>query len=613
MPLPTIYKIHPSIGVMRVGNSESEFFLGPEVPGRPPEGDSSIGSTVPPFKDSSGKIKRQGARFRLWRYDDNGKGKYAPVEEKHLDSNDVEWIVWTVHLANKKAGFFKFDGLLGDVENGPTGTAPRRRNASVLNPKDLWLDPGPHRISGRDQKPVECRRTRTGLGQFWPKTPPVPAIDYLGELRTDAAGRLIVLGGRGVASSVPGAAAIREFANNDGWFDDVSDGPVNAFIKIKGHASAVKAIGAWVLCGPPCFAPYSQHAVTLWDLLCDLTVRELKIPANDARFDGPLKWLRDLNRELFGTAWGENTIKKYKPVFEQDIWPILKRALEVVYLYRPAQRVHRSLGAGGSISSFYQPLASPGSSTAGLRSAIFHRLHPPGIPGDGMPDRNMPKLLGDDPRDRWKVADRRRQTFTPLQFGLLEQWARGNFSASTTAPPPLPPATITPDGLDRAALENCAGGGFHPGMECGWQIRHPALYLEPFRIKEGAPSTYLADTGQVEAGHFSRQMALPWHADFRECRLGFMQRDDNGGDTDWGWWPVHRPHQLYATETEAIAGGPVMMGWARSTKAGKLIRWPSGGVEEPDIAEMLANWTKFGFVISKGDVMFETERPDDVP
>ena len=30
------YKIHPSIGIARVGNSLTQFFIGPEIPGVPP-------------------------------------------------------------------------------------------------------------------------------------------------------------------------------------------------------------------------------------------------------------------------------------------------------------------------------------------------------------------------------------------------------------------------------------------------------------------------------------------------------------------------------------------------------------------------------------------------
>ncbi len=61
---------------------------------------------------------------------------------------------------------------------------------------------------------------------------------YLGELKTDEAGRLIVLGGHGKTGSVPGAK-ITTFANNDGWHDDTADGPVTATVSIAGRAIPV--------------------------------------------------------------------------------------------------------------------------------------------------------------------------------------------------------------------------------------------------------------------------------------------------------------------------------------------------------------------------------------
>src|SRR5262245_53809113 len=53
------YRIYPSIGIARVGNSKDGFFLGPEAPGVVPEG---------PFRGADG-IKPQGARFRIYRVD----------------------------------------------------------------------------------------------------------------------------------------------------------------------------------------------------------------------------------------------------------------------------------------------------------------------------------------------------------------------------------------------------------------------------------------------------------------------------------------------------------------------------------------------------------------
>src|SRR5438045_2766874 len=90
-------KIHPAIGIARLGNSLQEFFIGPEIPGahrRPPGG----------YKDAQHRIKRQAARFRLFGYDKKGK------LVKEINSSDAV-IEWTVRLANSKAAWKQFDGL----------------------------------------------------------------------------------------------------------------------------------------------------------------------------------------------------------------------------------------------------------------------------------------------------------------------------------------------------------------------------------------------------------------------------------------------------------------------------------------------------------------------
>jgi hypothetical protein len=48
--------IHPAIGVARLGNSESEYFLAPEVPDPLPEKPGS-------YRDRTGALKRQALRF----------------------------------------------------------------------------------------------------------------------------------------------------------------------------------------------------------------------------------------------------------------------------------------------------------------------------------------------------------------------------------------------------------------------------------------------------------------------------------------------------------------------------------------------------------------------
>ena len=76
----TALRIHPAIGIARVGNSE-EYYLGPEsmagmelpgktctggLPIRPGTEDTTILSTE--LRDGSGKLKRQAARFRIFQY-----------------------------------------------------------------------------------------------------------------------------------------------------------------------------------------------------------------------------------------------------------------------------------------------------------------------------------------------------------------------------------------------------------------------------------------------------------------------------------------------------------------------------------------------------------------
>ena len=92
-------KIHPSIGIARIGNSPTEFFIGPEIPGQK---DPPLGG----YKDSQGRIKRQAARFRVFAYDKDGKeiGEIT-TEEAHIQ--------WIVHLANKRLHGIALRGLTG--------------------------------------------------------------------------------------------------------------------------------------------------------------------------------------------------------------------------------------------------------------------------------------------------------------------------------------------------------------------------------------------------------------------------------------------------------------------------------------------------------------------
>src|SRR5882762_5329947 len=208
-------KIHPAIGIARLGNSPTEFFIGPEKPGvhTPPRGG---------YRDVQGRIKRQAARFRLFGYDKKGK-LVGEVTAKEAE------ITWTVSLANKKAEWIKFQG-----RKSITNTS-LRRNPTVTNRNSLIIHPGPRSLSGPNQA------ASFDTGKFLGTSVP------LGEIRTENDGRLLVLGGFGKSAS-PANMLLVEFANNDGWYDDVSDGPVTASVKFKSGGATKKAVGAWVIC-----------------------------------------------------------------------------------------------------------------------------------------------------------------------------------------------------------------------------------------------------------------------------------------------------------------------------------------------------------------------------
>src|SRR5215207_493008 len=129
-------KIHPAIGVARVGNSlEPHGFFGPEVPGVPPNPRDG-------FKDREGRIKRQVARFRIYGYDQQGQA----LGEVTADDADI---TWTVHLANTKADWFEFHGAMDHPNALPSVV---RRNQNTTDDRSLLrIDPGPRSLSGSGQ------------------------------------------------------------------------------------------------------------------------------------------------------------------------------------------------------------------------------------------------------------------------------------------------------------------------------------------------------------------------------------------------------------------------------------------------------------------------------
>ncbi len=359
--MPTTYKIHPGIGIARLGNSP-EFCISPETPaalpiacdaqGNPllsPDGTSE--KTVEALKDEEGRIKRQAARFQVYVYDDESpEGRPLELGDPISGGGNQGFLTdiqWQGYVANKKSSWYEFQQLRG--EHGYPPDHPRR-NADITGPdarQQLIIDPGPRIVNCTTSRSAHFDRSG---GEVYAPTFPPPlqprSIDTLGEMKTDAAGRLLVLGGFGNSGSFLfdqfGQPRTQTYANNDGWYDDVSDGPVNArLVMYSPEVGATRYVDveypAWVLVGYPRYVPQILDMVTLDDVVHDMAVQQFAertdlygkagtfhcpqhIPPTDG--EALIMWRAERLR------WNPD----YKPWFYRDIWPILFRADQFSYL-----------------------------------------------------------------------------------------------------------------------------------------------------------------------------------------------------------------------------------------------------------------------------------------
>lgn len=444
------YSIHPGIGIARVGDSAEAFFIGPEAPGIvTPSGD---------HRDGLGFIKRQGARFRVYERAYDAAGKLVSTRELTASEATIEW---TAHLVNRKAAAPKF----------PPGSAGRR-NPSIEE-ESLVIDAGRITVSGRNRLvPAEGAFLGTPV--------------RLGDIRTDGEGRLVVLGGFGLSRS-PVGGTIEEYANNDGWHDDVSDGPITARITF-GSGPSIEATPAWVVVAPPSYSPEIHGVVTWYD------------------------------QALHVAAQLDPRILPAKVSFTRDVWPILQRAVLLQWVSSAARQYH----GRGARYDFTEPsrlaeLSSSSPEHRSLRRSVYEALRRP----DG--GRGMPALnAGLDPADPSRKIP---TMLTATQLEQMEAWAMGLFEADWpgAAPAPRPFASIPvaeqPAALDQAALEPCSGGPFFPGIEASLELARLGTYEAPFRIdRRRAP------------GSLTQGLAVPWQADFQQCQ----QR----------WWPSERPGRV---------------------------------------------------------------------
>lgn len=569
-----VFRVHPSIGFARVGSSEA-FYLAPEtIAGLPIPGRDDIVGGLPiragtedepitsrDLRDEHGALKRQAARFRIFLYEardtetyPNGGGTEVRIGSV-IDGRRVVDIVWTVHLANKKANCYQLIDDQG-VAAYEHGNLPPLRNplqgpeaSDVGRRERLVIDPGPRAIQGssRERVAFDARTPATYAtadgeihrqpaypksfpddafpGMFCPRGP----IDTLGQLHTDEYGRLLVAGGYGRAAGFRrrdgGVFPLAADVNNDGWFDDTSDGPVSAVLRFDDGTSA-QVHGAWVVVTDPGYAPQTLNVVSLWDDILNT-------------------WIRDLS--LRPEVYRDGTYQKtYRPAFESELRPFFRAADLQRWNTNLPQMAIRAHEAVGRISATDNPADTL---LAGL--AFIRNPNNEGENGVGVP--LMPLALGD--------AGKSFLSPTLTQYFFLQQWNAGHFE-----PGELPLGKG--EALDRASLQNCLGGRFSPGIDMTFVVRDVNLWERhwatigagPFRIRatrldyaaarQDVPFLSegyvpLRPNDGIEPGDTSKFMALPWHTDYNSCATHMPSPDPAGNSTLFWSWPAQRPVAVY--------------------------------------------------------------------
>ena len=581
-------KVYPPLGIARVGNAKGhdDFVVGPEVIGGAPTlPDGTPAQHVRDFRSADDSIKRQAARFRIYAHLKDGS-----VQE--ITAADAK-IEWTVAVANLKAGWYDFNQAM-DLPDG-LGTPARRRNrdeniALPASRRILDIVPSPQSIEGRNAGPVAFND-----GQFWFKNV------YLGELRTDADGRLLFLGGEGKSASFRPGVAPLTFANNVGWHDDVADGPVFAKVTFAGQAP-IDAEPGYVAVTPPNYAPGIPGLITMDD-----TVREM----------------------FYEQGWigRPNTTS-----LTNDVWPVFDRLTGLQWVNHGFFVLH---GCGSRLNSrdaaVIGRLRDPRPENGLFRQAVLALFRDPALQGD-LDEAKIPQTYGDGvdsigwpdekhPRPPHATA---LQAVTPTQFAHLTRWAAGDFTDDWPGAFPGPGmfADLAPAeqvaNLERAALHDCLGAPFHPGIEITWVMRIPHLWSGPYRLKvlpgtapakqdfgvELTPAVCVGAHGPydgVAAGALTRFLGVPWQTDGASC---------NSSDyyTPWTFlsmptfWGARVPEQVLAEENylRAVALNPTTdqmqihkhfmyrADWLRNVKGGEYFG---------RISRMVQNWAGLGMVL----------------
>lgn len=533
------YRIHPSVGVARMGDSEHAYFIGREAPSDRFEPDLK---TIPgksaaklpghasfPFRDKDKKLAKQGARFRVFCYEYQIPFSNMSLMPQDKGLPDRVWevtaadytIEWTVEVANLKS-----------------------RDGATMRPNRP--DPRTFKTSVATDLNATTVKTFTGKG-----TPP-DRLD-LGAAFLELEGHLVVLGSGGQSRGIPSLAT----AHSPGlrwknWEDTAADGHVRAFITPKATSSypdknetPQQATGATVIIGVPAYGMDTVPSVNLYHLA--------------------------LNHAL--TSWSQTHGSLFSKAFHTDpvtyhgnIEPILKTYVSNRYVSDQARAAH-------SISSYKSLKSPPVPGRAALYYALLRapwdtkNLEPEDIwaspqhgprertPGPGtfnpyenVSDPLMPKLL------YLALPELIHKWFGTWSKAATPAGNQGLFDRSASD------AREKAWFLDMAHMMHISAGSFYPGIEAGRDVHNYNKWTADW----GALGAHVDVRWTGGVGEITQNLAVPWQSDFVACT----------GE----YWPASRP-------IEVTQDGATYYDWMAET----------GGAAISQL-DFVGKWAKLGFI-----------------
>lgn len=598
--------IHPSLGVARLGNSPGQFYLAPDAIGGLPYESDSLGNKLGPvvrFKDAAGRVRRQGQPFSI--YDDNGN-------EITVKTANVASIEWTVHLANKKAAWYQYSELEGNLLFGNENSYENRkvpfRNPDVSGDarQQLIIDPGPRTVSGAE---ASASFTQDSVPDGYPASFPPAIVEYgtpilsLGNLQTDSYGRLIVLGGYGNAG---GDEPLTSYGGSNTWHDDISDGPVYCTVSFNDGTPPAN-LQAWVIVGSPDYAPEIVNISALSDTMLDVGIRDFNL-------------MPDVYSD---NQWNTN----YTVNFQRDILPIIQRMAN----YQWVANVQPMTALTSAIFDFSD--ASDANMINRMKYLSYFRQ--PNGTNDPSPNQPSGTLFLENGPDIFpmmplnsgsnsvsNVTVVKFLSLNETQYFFMEQWANGKFESN----PDFKPYPVSY--MDMAAAGNCVGLPMCPGIEVTWSLQNPTIYKAPFVIadekgKNGYNQTGLnpsrdeCEGGGCQPGDLTKRMACPWQADFFQCTIQYINFTVPAINKEAGqplppayysyWWPPQSPWDVLVgdmtIEEQSFTDFNVPMGQQMNYARGIN-----------SFVQMVEHWSALAFIRNRNSGSFgypyftETER-----